>query len=170
MEAPPPSNTFVLRGRIDRATGPEVGVVLHGTWYDGAGGTFANTRFVHEQTPMGADGKPPDGLYMGRMTIATDKRRQIVDRMGLRFAAAAAADAGGGADAPAAPARELTIEGEGSTRAGRYVMRGRCVPNPNDASGWLIECTRTYTPEAPSPPPPPPPPPPEQRVKKSAGT
>ena len=94
---PPPSNTFVLRGRIDRATGPEVGVVLHGTWYDGAGGTFANTRFVHEQTPMGADGKPPDGLYMGRMTIATDKRRQIVDRMGLRFAAAAAADAGGGA-------------------------------------------------------------------------
>ena len=74
--------TFVLRGRMDRSKSSDGTdeVVLHGTWYDCHGSTFANTRFVFEGALEDAI-KPPSGAYVGRMTISADKRRQA--RVGL---------------------------------------------------------------------------------------
>ncbi|KAH8076831.1 hypothetical protein JL721_859 [Aureococcus anophagefferens] len=123
------------------AGGQALGIVVHGPWKDALGVIGAQSRYALEPaygTPP-IDACPPTGTYPGRMNFAgaaggATKRHQMVDRMALRFTAGE-------------PGVSCTLEGEGSNRVGKYVVKGS---GTRSGEGWDLDLLRIYTPTAPS--------------------
>ena len=140
----PAGERFTAPLRLERgsvAGGQALGIVVHGPWKDALGVIGAQSRYALEPaygTPP-IDECPPTGTYPGRMNFGgaaggATKRHQMVDRMALRFTAGE-------------PGVSCTLEGEGSNRVGKYVVKGS---GTRSGEGWDLDLLRIYTPTAPS--------------------
>ena len=106
---------FILEGRLESASD---GAFLEGAWKDYTGEPFATSRIDFDDAAATGSEAPPTGSWRGAMKLGSGKNAtRISDRMVLRFNPIAS-DATDGR-------KGYTLEGEGLTRAGGYLMTGR---------------------------------------------